>query len=202
MQEHAAIYPEAPADLYEAQLVADAKERSQQAWDEIYNRHYTQVFRYIHARVFDRETAEDLASSVFLGAVKSIGSYQYHGQPLLAWLYRIARNVVSSYQRTHFRQRFLRFDVFDIPERLLGRAGSAAGERYNDPAVAVENIDLREAIDKLPKPQREVLVLKFFVGLDAREIAPIVGKDPSAVYSLQARALQGLRRRLGKNFGK
>jgi RNA polymerase sigma-70 factor (ECF subfamily) len=199
MQDQAAIYPEATADPYEARLVAAAKDNSREAWDEIYNRHYTQIFRYVHARVFDRETAEDLTSSVFLGAVKNIGAYEYKGQPLLAWLYRIARNVVSSHQRTHLRQRFLRFDVSDLSQRLLGRASqnSAPGDGERDPAAAVENLDLRDAIAKLPQPQREVLVLKFFVGMDAREIALTVGKEPAAVYSLQARALQTLRRHLG-----
>ncbi|MGH2668901.1 MAG: RNA polymerase sigma factor, partial [bacterium] len=50
-------------DRYEADLVARAKERSADAWDEIYNRHYPPIYRYIQARVFDGTTAEDLAST-------------------------------------------------------------------------------------------------------------------------------------------
>ncbi len=66
----------AAADAYEAHLVARAKERVPQAWDEIYARHYPPIYRYISARVFDDSAAEDLASEVFLAAVKGIGSYQ------------------------------------------------------------------------------------------------------------------------------
>ena len=51
---------------YEAELVAGAKERSPQAWDEIYARHYLQIYRYIHARVFDPHVAEDLAQTTRL----------------------------------------------------------------------------------------------------------------------------------------
>ena len=84
MQEEAAL-ARAPAvlDRYEARLAALAKERSPQAWNEIYSRHYAQIYRYIQARVFDAEAAEDLSSTVFLGAVKGIGAYQHRGQPLL-----------------------------------------------------------------------------------------------------------------------
>ena len=188
------------ADPYEADLVRRAKERSAEAWDEIYSRHYPVVYRYILARVFDATTAEDLASAVFLGAVKGMGSYRYQGQPLLAWLYRIARNVVSSHQRAMFRQRTLTLSaVLDLPGRVLGqmRKPEPSAPEASDPGAKVERLDLREALSDLPQAQREVLVLKFYVGMDASEIAGIVGKEPAAVYSLQARGLQSLRRLLG-----
>ena len=136
-----------------------------------------------------------------MGAVKGIGSYKYQGQPLLAWLYRIARNVVSSHQRSMFRQRNLNLNaVLGLPGRVFGAGDGATDDggrnRNGDPGAAVEGMDLREALARLPQTQREVLVFKFFVGMDAKEIASILGKEPAAVYSLQARALDTLRRRL------
>ncbi len=65
-----------------------------------------------------------------------------------------------------------------------------------DPGAVAERMDLREALAELPQAQREVLILKFFLGMDAKEIGAIVRKEPAAVYSLQARALNSLRRRL------
>jgi len=72
------------------------------------------------------------------------------------------------------------------PEGTLEAAPGAAGER----------MELREALGELAQAQREVLILKFFLGMDAKEIGAIVRKEPAAVYSLQARALNSLRRRL------
>jgi RNA polymerase sigma-70 factor (ECF subfamily) len=192
--------PVALPDPYEAELVARAKERSADAWDEIYTRHYPQIYRYVQARVFDATTAEDLASTVFMGAVKGIGTYKYQGQPLLAWLYRIARNVVGSHQRSMFRQRNLNLNaVLHLPGRVFGSEEGtveAVAAITADPGATIEGMDLREALAKLPQTQREVLVFKFFVGMDAKEIASVLGKEPAAVYSLQARALETLRRRL------
>lgn len=201
MQHEAVVTgPVALPDAYEAELVARAKESSADAWDEIYTRHYPQIYRYIQARVFDGTTAEDLASTVFMGAVKGIGSYKYQGQPLLAWLYRIARNVVGSHQRSMFRQRNLNLNaVLGLPGRVFGaREGEAeaVAAAAADPGAGVEGMDLREALARLPQTQREVLVFKFFVGMDAKEIASVLGKEPAAVYSLQARALDTLRRQL------
>lgn len=201
MQNEAALAG-APAlqDRHEAELIARAKEKSSEAWDEIYARHYPQIYRYVHARVFDPEIAADLTAAVFLGAVKGIRSYHYEGHPLLAWLYRIARNVISSHQRTVFRQRTLSLSaVMELPGRVFGQkghGGEPAARPEADPGTTVERMDLRKELAGLPAAQRDVLVLKFFGGMDAKEIAEIIGKEPAAVYSLQARGLQALRRRM------
>jgi RNA polymerase sigma-70 factor, ECF subfamily len=188
----------AVAEAYEDQLVSRAKERVPQAWDEIYARNYPPVYRYIRARVFDDSAAEDLASSVFLAAVRGMQAYKYQGQPLLAWLYRIARNVVTDHQRAMFRQQSASASMLDLPRRVFGHdmKREAAAPPSADPSLLVEQMDLRKAMAQLPEAQREVLLLKFFVGLDAKEIAALVGKEPAAVYSLQARGLQALRHHL------
>jgi RNA polymerase sigma-70 factor (ECF subfamily) len=175
MQKEATVPPGfMVGDPYEADLVARAKERSAEAWDEIYARHYPPIYRYILARVFDAAVAEDLASAVFLGAVKGMGTYRYRGQPLLAWLYRIARNVVSSHQRTMFRQRTLSVSgVLELPGRLFGRAERTlepAGPAAADPGATVERLDLREASPASTGAEK-VLLLKYYVGMDAKEIA-------------------------------
>src|SRR5438093_9484232 len=135
---------------YEAELVAGAKERSPKAWDEIYARHYLQIYRYIHARVFDPHVAEDLASSVFLGAVKGIGAYRYRGQPLLAWLYRIAHNTVSSHHRTTLKHRVVALStITELPARLFGQTAppkETESALEADPGAGAETMDLREAL--------------------------------------------------------
>ena len=197
---------------YEEGLIARAKARSPEAWTEIYNTHYAAIFRYAKARVFDETTAEDLASSVFVGALKGIDSYQYRGRPLLAWLYRIARNVVASHQRGVLapRSEELR-EGLDLPRRVIWHlmrrprrdAVHAAGHDLietvsgeGDPAMMVDRLDLRNALGKLPANQREVVILRFLVGLSAQEVAAVTGRGTAAIYSLQARAILALRERL------
>lgn len=174
-----------PADLdYEADLVRRAKARSQEAWTELYERNYTKLFRYTQARVGERQTAEDLTASVFLEALKSIGSYRNRGKPLLAWLYTIARNVVNYHYRSSFRK------------RLPGRAADPEEVGGDDPGSEIDRWDLQDAVRHLTDDQREVIILRYFVGLTTPEVARLVGKHERAVYSLQTRAIQALRRRL------
>jgi RNA polymerase sigma-70 factor (ECF subfamily) len=208
MREKIAVANEVVAEPYEEELVGRAKGRSPEAWTEIYRSHYPPIYRYVKARVFDEATAEDLTSAVFVAALKGIDSYKYKGRPLLAWLYRIARNVVASHQRRLLdpQGEGLKRGL-DMPRRVIWHlmrqarpSPSARPESIasgtGDPAMMVESLDLRDALQKLPSSQREVVILRFLVGLSAREVAEVVGKKPAAVYSLQARAILSLRDRL------
>jgi len=191
-------------DRYEAELVERAKARSAEAWTQIYTRNYATIYRYVHARVFEKETTEDLTSAVFLGAIKGIDSYKYRGQPILAWLYRIARNVVSNHQRELLGRG--KNSPGRIIESLFGRRqgpGEDADGPVIDPPSAtseqtmlVERMDLRNAMGKLTPSQREIVILRFFVGLKTPEIAAAIGKEQAAVYSLEARALGALKKHL------
>jgi RNA polymerase sigma-70 factor (ECF subfamily) len=208
MREQTADAGTIASEFDEAALAELAKARSPLAWTEIYSTHYPAIFRYIKARVFSQTTAEDLASAVFVGALKGIDSYQYRGQPLLAWLYRIARNVVASHQRQILEHRVERLDmrrrVLWHIMRLSGRGDAHGGDSgpvsvaasEDDPAMMVDRMDLHNALAKLPASQREVVILRFMVGLSAQEVGEVVGKRPAAVYSLQARAIGALREQL------
>jgi len=207
MHEESSVTDEPTGASDEAELIERAKARSPEAWAEIYSAHYRAIFRYVRARVFEQETAEDLTSATFVGAIKSIGSFKYRGRPLLAWLYRIARNVVATHQREALRAQGGGggFPARAI-RRFLNRGPASESSRDDDPvsrslaggdpAALVDRFDLRDALAELPESQRDVVILRFFVGLSAQEVAEVIGKRPVAVYSLQARALLSLRERL------
>ena len=194
----------------EADLIRRAKARSPEAWTEIYESSHPKLFRYVMARVGHQELAEDLTATVFVEALKSIDGYSHRGRPLLAWLYRIARNVVNYHHRTEFRKSASQA-LLGAPARVVSRFLGArrreddptahvpsldeAGE-LADPASVAERLDLRQAIGHLSRAQRDVIILRYFVGLTTPEVASVVGKHERAVYSLQTRAIKALRRRL------
>jgi RNA polymerase sigma-70 factor (ECF subfamily) len=190
----------------EESLVRAAKARSPAAWTQIYDANYRKLFRYALARTSDRLAAEDIASSVFVEALKNIDSFNYRGKPLLAWLYAIARHLVSKHLTAQRRRRAVT-GLKGFASRLAsspdsgGRAAAAEEEQYGpssdgDPANAVDRIDLRQALHKLTEDQKEVTVLYFYAGLTIPEISRLLGKRERAVYSLHARALGAMRRHL------
>ena len=189
----------------EAELVRGAKARSPAAWTEIYNASYRRLFRYALARTNDRTAAEDIASSVFFQALKDIDSFNYRGKPLLAWLYGIARHLVSKHLRSQrpqtvsgLRNVASRLMLWQVrsPNAKQARADVTMPASDGDPGHFVERLDLRHALDRLTDDQREVTVLHFYGGLSIPEISLLLGKKERAVYSLHARARDALRRHL------
>ncbi len=173
-------------DEAEALLVQRAKERSPTAWAEIYDAYYHKLFRYCYARTSNEGTAAELASQVFLEALRGIDRYAYRGRPLLAWLYRIARNVVSDHLRKQQRE-----------SQALQEAGTLLEPHDPGPASEVsDRQDVLEALQHLTDDQQQIVALRYYSGFSTAEIAQAMGRSERAVYSLEVRALAALRRLL------
>lgn len=176
--------PGLPPESDEALLVERAKERSPSAWAQIYGSHYARLHRYCYARTGDRGVAEDLASQVFLEALKGINRYVYRGQPLLAWLYRIARNLVSDHLRTTRRESV-----------ALQHAASTLEPHDPSPASAVgDRQDLQAVLAHLTDDQRQLIALRYYADFSTADIAAAMERSERAIYSLEVRALAALRR--------
>jgi RNA polymerase sigma-70 factor (ECF subfamily) len=183
---------DSPAASYEAELISRAQRLDPDAWTELYERNHDRIYRYVYTRVSFRETAEDLTAATFLEALKGIRSYEQRGRPILAWLYRIARNVVNYHHRKSGR-------AGAPPQSLEGSEAVEAitiADEEQDPALLIDGLDVREALDALSADQRDAVILRFYVGLTTPEAAKVMGKSERAVYSLQTRAIKSLRRLL------
>lgn len=173
----------------EAELVSRARQHLPDAWTTIYRIHQPAIYRYVFARTGEHELAEDLTATVFVQAIRRIETYRHAGRPFLAWLYAIARNAVNYHHRTRLRK------GSDLPLPAEGSRQPAAGG-WAEAAALTQGLDVRRAVAMLTGDQREVIVLRYVVGLSTPEVATLLGKHEAAVYSLQARAIRALRKHL------
>jgi RNA polymerase sigma-70 factor (ECF subfamily) len=108
-----------------------------------------------------------------------------------SWLLQIVYNVCLDWQRGHFgthrrRTSSLSDDSLSLP-LLEDDPGSS------DHAIA---LDLHQAIQELDESLRQVILLRFFVGLDATEISTIISIPSGTVRRRIQRAIMQLRTRL------
>ncbi len=174
----------------EIRLIQRAKQGDRTAFAEIYDRHQPAIYRYIFYQVSDVTTAEDLTGEVFVRLVEKIDRFTYRGRPLLAWLYTIARNLVTDHHRRAGKSQSLPLD-----EQLV--ADTITPEEAAERTLTQDR--LTAAIAHLTEDQRQVILLKFVEGLDNETAARTLGKTIGSVKSLQHRALAALRRILEKN---
>lgn len=176
---------QADVDRGDAEFARIAVAGDAAAFGVLYDRHYGTVYRYASLRAGDRMEAEDVTSDVFERALRSLHRYEPRA-PFAAWLIRIARNVIIDRARRTSRR--------EARERAVPTHAPI------DPEQAViargEAREVRAALERLSELQRDVLILRFFVGLSTDEICAVLGKGPSTVRGIQHRAVGALRREL------
>jgi RNA polymerase sigma factor (sigma-70 family) len=154
----------------------------------LFERYHGPLFNYLTRLTNDRETSEDLTQTVFERILKYRSSYQ-PTQPFKAWVYQMARNVHADYWQ---RQQKLRAADVDVDE--VERTGGLRGAAFSQMRVNNCHDDLHEALDMLPVPQREILVLNRFQGFGYEEIGKLLGCTAEAARVKAHRALQALRK--------
>jgi RNA polymerase sigma-70 factor (ECF subfamily) len=155
-------------------LVLAAKEGDRDAFGQLYRLHYASIVRLVRFRLGTDH--EDAVAEVFARAWAALPRYRDTGAPFAAWLYGIARHVVAD----EIARRIRSHPVSDVPEVPF--------EPRDD-----ERLTLAEALGRLPDEQRQVIELKYLVGLKNPEVAEAFGISTGAVNAKQWRALQSLR---------
>ena len=142
-------------------------------------------------RLHDSMLAEDLASDVFVNALKAISTYEERGLEFTAWLFRIAHNkLIDHYRRAGIRQ------TTSLDEFEQGDSESELVSSNSEGADA-DKIDIDNALRALGDDQRQVIHLRFAEGLTSHEVAAVLGKSLASVKILQHRALKALKMALG-----
>jgi RNA polymerase sigma-70 factor (ECF subfamily) len=169
----------------EAALLEKAIACDPTALGELYDRHAARIYHYIFAHIGDAQLAEDMTSTVFIKMLDAVQSSKGWQQSFLAWLYRIAHNLIVDHFRRNEPSKMLPLD-----EHLVAAV--------DDPVTAVEKAmaasALGGAVAQLTGEQQTVVVLKFFEGMTNLQVAKAMGKTEGAIKSLQFRALGTLRR--------
>lgn len=151
------------------------KRRDQAAWSNLFENHYSLIFRAVLGEVRNQAVAEDIAGQVFLEAYQGIGRYRGRAKPITTWLLAIGRRRSRDWLREQQR-------LAQVP--LTPEAPAMEPEDF---ARAVE------AIDYLPPPEREVLLLRYVEGYPLEAVGRLTNRPMPVVRSLEQRGLESLR---------
>jgi RNA polymerase sigma-70 factor (ECF subfamily) len=161
--------------------VARAKEGDADALRFLYLRYADNVYGYVCSILRDEHEAEDVTQHIFAKLLTALGRYEPRVVPFSAWILRVAHNAAIDHMRT---RRPMPCEEVRSSELEVDDTGR---ERF---------ADLRLALDALPSEQRDVIMLRFLVGLSPREIAERLGRSEDAVHGLQHRGRRRLRREM------
>jgi len=155
-----------------------------EAFEAVYLRHRTAVFRYLRSRSTSDDDAAELTSVTFERAFRAHGRFRADGGGVAAWLLRIARNAAIDEARRRSRR-------FEPRGEDVERTAALLAERADAPLE--DGVVLRALVAALPERQRDAVRLRFASGLTAREIGVVLGLSEGAAQKLLERALQALK---------
>ena len=168
----------------DAVLVKRAK-KDLGTFSKLYDRHADRIYKYILVRVNNVHDAQDLTSQTFLAAMENI--HKYKGKsPFVAWLFGIARHKTADHLRRNKPEIDLEAAVHVTdeinPDEMVGRQ------------LQVELVARK--LGTLSPNRAEALSLRLFGGLEAREIARLMGKKEASVRMLVYRGMHDLQAQL------
>ena len=160
-------------------LVDEFKNGNSEAFGEIYNRYFKKVVRQLKVLLKgDVEKAEDLASDVFLKVMKNIDKYKH--EKLSSWIHTMARNVFLDSLRLVKEKENKKTISIDV--QLEFHNGSKSLFQLSDSNLEIEenekerNSKLLKALKSLKESDLKLIDLRFYQGLNYKEIAIEVGK--------------------------
>ena len=151
------------------------------------------LFRVAHSVLRSRAEAEDVVQDVFVRVLEHRRSLTAV-RDMRVWLVRVAWNLAID------RRRRIRPEQFDegFAEELVAR-NLPADEALNEAQRL--RVVVRE-LERLPKAERDVLLLSVVEELGTVEMAEVLGRSESAVRALLFRARTRLRERLEEGEGR
>jgi RNA polymerase sigma-70 factor (ECF subfamily) len=151
-----------------------------EAFNELFRRYRQPIFGFFRRRVAETEQAEELAQDTFLALIRSATNYR-PSATFRTYLYAIAFNVLRAHRRkATFRAMF-------------------SGSKEDEPSVRSgldEEIVLRDALKRLDRVDREILLLREFEQLSYAEISELAQLPLNTVRSRLFRARMALREML------
>ncbi len=148
----------------------------------LYQAHALGLIRLAHIMLGDRQNAEDVVQEAFCGLYRRWGELSDTGNAL-----PYVRSSVLNGCRSVLRRRSRREEPGQPTPEASAEAAVLSGE---------ERHRVMQAVRRLPRRQREALVLRFYLDLSEGEIAATMGIGQSTVRSATHRALNSLGRML------
>lgn len=162
----------------------EAMNATQEEKSNIYEQYSKKVKGYLYSQVNDGFLAEDLCEDVFLKVYEKLDAFDDSKASLSTWIFTITRNTLIDY----YRVRKVHDEVpEDMPSEDLIETEILNNELLES---------LADALQKLDKRERDLIILHYYKGEKLKEIGKMLGISYAYVKILHNKALHKLKKEL------
>ncbi len=195
-------FQNAPRSSYSDEALMSLLVRGEEmALTELVQRYQNELFRFCYHYLRDIEMAKEAVQEVFLRLYIARDRYDTE-KNLKPWILCIARNLCLNELK---RQKLVHFETFEGYIENQHRENKEENEGIDAPktltpfeqlVINEKQKVLWEELNNLPEDAREIVVLRYFERLHAKEIAEIMGSTEGAIRTRLHRVLRYLKERL------
>ena len=163
-------------------------------FSKIYDQYIDKIYRFIFLKVSSTEIAEDLTSETFLRGWKAYEKAENPGieyreiENPQAFLYRIARNLVTDHYRKKGKAQIISAEYASIPDPR---------ENLEERAKLGSDIEtVHQALANLKEDYQNVIIWHYLDDLPVQEVAKLLNKSKETTRVMLYRALKMLRKSL------
>jgi RNA polymerase sigma-70 factor (ECF subfamily) len=177
----------------DSDLIARAAGGDPAAFQALVERHRSMVYRVAYQFAGNHHDAEDIAQEVFIKVYRSLDRFRQDAQ-LSSWMYRIVMNACIDHRRRHQPAGAAPFGE-EAEHKMLNTAEEAPGPEERAYAGELGQV-LESEVQRLPKGQRIVFVMRHHQGMKLCEIAEALGLAEGTVKRQLHAAVHRLRQAL------
>jgi len=142
-----------------------------EAFKFILNKLKDDLYTYIISQVKDENNANDIFQDTFFKVIKSIqnGYYIEEGK-FKNWIFKIAHNLIIDYFRTNNKK--LTVSAENDEYSLLNNMKLSNNKNIEQQIIKNQTLKkVKNLINLLPQEQKEIIILRIFVGMSYKEIS-------------------------------
>lgn len=166
-----------------------------QRFSKLYTTHIDEIYKYVFLKTgLNKVTAEDVTQEIFIDVFKGLN----HFKGLCSertWIYKIAKNKVFNYYRTHYKRSM---ESYSISDEMVNHLVDPHHDIETKIIETCQSKQILACLRQLPDHYIMTLLLKYVDGKSIKEIAKITDKSNKAVESVLQRAKSAFQKQYQK----
>src|SRR5436305_4791858 len=185
------------AGVADSDLIARCRAGEAEAWDALFDKYYPVAARFVFqlSADFNHEDTEGICQETFLAVVRNLASFQGKSS-FQTWLLRVAANKALDFRgKSRAEKRggsMVHFSLDGAHES--GQLDPPSG--CPGPDTVLVNAEtsrlIRQSLDQLDDPCRQIIELRYYGDLSYSEIAAELRLNPKTVSSRLSKCLDRL----------
>lgn len=169
-------------------LIDEVLSGNESAMELLVKRHYKTVFSYMYRSLGDYHASYDLTQEVFIKVLKSLRAFKKEKGEFSHWLLKIAVNTCKDFYKSSYYTRIGR-NAVEMDENLYSEVNVTDFLEHREDTQTVKN-----AVSRLPRYQREAIVLRFFHDMKITDISKLTEANEATVKSRIGQGLKKLKK--------